>query len=198
MAKVSTVDEYIELHSKWENHLTSLKQLLETTKLTENIKWGAPVYTLKGKNVIGMGAFKNHCALWFFQGVLLKKHTKLLVNAQEGKTKALRQIRFELDDKIEAEEVIKYIEEAIQLQEQGKIIKPNLKKKLNLPIEMKDLFVKEVELKDAFFSLTPGKQREYADYIMEAKRPETKQRRLEKISPMIRLSIGLHDKYKNC
>ena len=33
--------------------------------------------------------------------------------------------------------------------------------------------------------LTKGKQREYADYIAEAKRDETKTRRLEKIVPMI-------------
>ena len=56
----------------------------------------------------------------------------------------------------------------------------------------------DAELNRAFKSLTPGKQREYADHINEAKRDATKQSRLEKIIPMIKEGIGLHDKYKNC
>jgi uncharacterized protein YdeI (YjbR/CyaY-like superfamily) len=46
--------------------------------------------------------------------------------------------------------------------------------------------------------LTPGKQREYAEYITEAKKDETKLKRIEKIIPMIKAGIGLNDKYKNC
>ena len=43
-----------------------------------------------------------------------------------------------------------------------------------------------------------GKQREYSEYIIEAKREETKQKRVEKIIPMIKIGAGLNDKYKNC
>ena len=46
--------------------------------------------------------------------------------------------------------------------------------------------------------LTPGKQREYAEYIQTAKQDATKQTRLEKITPMILKGVGLNDKYKNC
>jgi uncharacterized protein YdeI (YjbR/CyaY-like superfamily) len=41
-----------------------------------------------------------------------------------------------------------------------------------------------------------GLQREYADYIAEAKRDDTKLRRIEKILPMIGKGAGLHDKYR--
>ena len=54
------------------------------------------------------------------------------------------------------------------------------------------------DLRSAFEGLTPGKQREYANYIAEAKRDATKESRLEKIVPMIFKGIGLYDKYKNC
>jgi len=50
-------------------------------------------------------------------------------------------------------------------------------------------------LKKAFASLSPGKQREFATHIAQAKRAETKSRRLEKITPMILKGIGLNDKY---
>lgn len=45
-------------------------------------------------------------------------------------------------------------------------------------------------------ALTPGRQREYAEYIASAKRADTKQTRLDKIMPMIVAGIGLNDKYQ--
>ncbi|MFN4764445.1 YdeI/OmpD-associated family protein [Gillisia sp. Q332] len=54
------------------------------------------------------------------------------------------------------------------------------------------------DLRNAFSGLSPGKQREYSEYIIEAKRDETKQKRIEKIIPMIKVGMGLNDKYKNC
>jgi len=100
--------------------LLELREILNSTVLTETINWGGPVYTLDDKNLIGIGAFKNHCALWFFQGALLKDTNNLLINAQEGKTKALRQIRFEAGSKIDTQELLKYIDEAISLHKLGK------------------------------------------------------------------------------
>lgn len=36
------------------------------------------------------------------------------------------------------------------------------------------------------------------EYVAEAKREETRLRRVEKILPMIRAGGGLHDRYRNC
>ena len=69
---VKSVEEYIETHPSWEKELESLRAIMQNTELEECIKWGAPVYALEGKNVVGIAAFKNHCALWFFNGALLK------------------------------------------------------------------------------------------------------------------------------
>lgn len=48
----------------------------------------------------------------------------------------------------------------------------------------------------AFRSLTPGRQREYSEYVASAKRDATKQSRIEKILPMITAGIGLNDRYR--
>ncbi len=45
-------------------------------------------------------------------------------------------------------------------------------------------------------TLTPYKQRDYCEYIAEAKQQKTKESRLEKIIPMISKGQGLNDKYK--
>ena len=124
----------------------------------------------------------------------------MLHNAHEDKTKALRQIRFERGDEIKPEVLQKYISEATLNQKEGKIIKAEIKtnKELVIPSPLQEAFQNDSNFKTAFENLTPGKQREYASHIMEAKREETKLSRLEKIKPMIIEGKGLHDKYKNC
>lgn len=199
MKKVNSVEEYIEVHSKWSEGLTGLRNLMLSTELVETLKWSAPVYTINGKNVIGLGAFKNHFGVWFFNGVFLKDEKKLLINAQEGKTKALRQMRFESIDDINKNAVLSYVKEAIDNQKLGKEVKQDRgKKETIIPIELQRELDKNGNYKISFDKLTPGKQREYCEYIASAKRETTKQNRLEKIKPMILSGIGLNDKYKNC
>lgn len=193
---VKSVEEYIATHPSWEKQLNELRELLLNTELEETIKWGAPVYCLDGKNVIGLAAFKNHCALWFFNGALLNDSAGLLYNAQEDKTKALRQIRFEKQHEIQPKRLQPYIAEAIENQREGREIKAERNKKTILPIELKEALDKDKNLKKAFHSLSPGKQREYAEHISSAKREATRISRLEKAIPKILNAEGLNDKYK--
>lgn len=198
MDKITSTEEYIEQHPEWMNLLTQLREILLSTALEETIKWGAPVYTINDKNVVGMGAFKNHATLWFFQGVFLTDVHNKLVNAQEEKTKALRQWRFntnEIGDKLVVKE---YILEAIENQRQGKKIKPNRNTEVVIPTLLKLEFEKNSTFKTAFENLTKGKQKEYANHIEEAKREATKLSRLQKIIPLVLEGKGLYDKYKNC
>jgi len=199
LVKVSSVEEYIEVNSKWSEGLTILRDIFNTTEIEETIKWSAPVYTVNGKNVIGLGAFKNHFGIWFFNGVFLKDEKKLLTNAQEGKTKGLRQMHFESINEINKNVVLVYVKEAIENQKLGKEVKADrTKKETIIPVELQIELDKDSDYKNSFNKITPGKQREYCEHIMSAKRENTKQSRLEKIKPMILKGIGLHDKYKNC
>ena len=198
MKKVTSVEEYIETHEKWSDALSTLRNIINNTELNEAIKWSAPVYDLNGKNVVGLGAFKNHFGIWFFNGVFLKDEQNLLVNAQE-KTKALRQMRFESVNDINKDVVLAYVKEAIENQKAGKEIKPDRsKKEAIIPPELQAELNNDKELLSSFNSLSPSKQREYCDYIATAKREPTKLSRLEKIKPMIMQGAGLHDKYKKC
>ena len=198
MTDSEKISEYITKHERWSKELGTLRGVFQKTELTEEVKWGTPHYTLNGKLVAGMAAFKNHYAIWFHHGSFLKDTHKKLVNAQEGKTKGLRQWRFESNDTIETDIVADYVQEAIENSLAGKEIKPERKKGVSIPPELQAKLDKDAKLLDAFSKLTPGKQREYAGYIAEAKREATKMSRLEKSIPMIVQGVGLHDKYKNC
>src|SRR5690606_41337370 len=85
-------------------------------------------YELNGKKLVGIGAFKNHFSLWFFNGVFLEDESKLLEKAQET-TKALRQMRFESLEDIDENVVLSYIKEAIENQKLGKELNPERKGK---------------------------------------------------------------------
>jgi uncharacterized protein YdeI (YjbR/CyaY-like superfamily) len=193
-----TVDAYFKKEGKWKGQLNHLRELLNRSGLKEELKWGKPSYSLNGKLIVGIADFKNHYAIWFHQGVFLKDKEKKLVNAQEGITKSLRQWRFEKDDPIEDEVILNYVAEAIQNSLDGKEVKPQKRTGVSIPPFLKAALKKDDKFEEAFKKLTPGKQREYANHIDEAKREATKESRLEKIIPMILQGAGLHDKYKNC
>lgn len=193
------VINYIAKKEKWKEELELLRKTLLATKMEEAIKWGAPKYVYKNKNIVGLAAFKNYCGLWFFQGGLLKDDHKVLMNTQEGKTKAMLQWRFFCLDEIDVNLIKIYALEAMQNVDEGKEIKPSrTKKELVIPELLQKALDTNADFKNQFETFTLSKKREYADYISEAKREATKQKRLEKIIPMILKKVGLHDTYKNC
>ncbi len=198
MKGAASVDEYIENAEHYQDELRSLRKILTATDLEETVKWGAPCYVIDGKNIVGIGAFKSYVGLWFHQGALLKDPEGVLINAQDGKTKAQRQWRFTSAKEIKPKLIKAYVNEAIGLARAGKEIKADRGKPVVIPDELKHAMAKDAALKKAFAALTPGKQREYADHVGEAKREETRLSRVEKIVPMIKKGGGLHDKYRDC
>ncbi|PKV51566.1 uncharacterized protein YdeI (YjbR/CyaY-like superfamily) [Aquimarina sp. MAR_2010_214] len=196
MQKNESVEEFISKNEEWKEAIEILRSILLTTEMEETIKWGIPVYIINGKNVIGIGAFKSYVGIWFYQGVFLEDKAKKLLNAQEGKTKGLRQWRFNTTDEIDKKMILQYAKEAIRNQKEGKEIKPVRSKTIEIPSELLTALNANDNLKKSFEQLTPFKQKEYAEYITTAKREATRISRLEKISPMILDGIGLNDKYR--
>ena len=197
MERFHTVDEYIASSGNWDKSLQLLRELISSTGLVETVKWGMPVYTLNNKNIVGFSAFKSWTGLWFYQGVFLKDPERRLINAQEGTTKALRQMRFSTLKEIEESRktILAYLEEAIQNQKEGKAIKPERDKKLEIPHELQEALNSDPALRDAFDTLSLTNKRDFADHVDTAKREETRKQRLEKIITMILEGTGLNDKY---
>ncbi len=198
MKKVYSVEEYLETAEKWSNELSKLREIILKTELIETVKWSIPTYTINNKNVLGFAGFKNYFGLWFFQGVFLKDFENVLINAQEDKTKGMRQWRFNSIEDINEPLILSYIQEVIDNQKQGKEITIDRKKETIIPHELQVVLDKNKTIKSFFMDLSSYKQREYCEYIASAKREATKISRLEKIIPMIEQGVGLNDKYRNC
>ena len=217
MDKQEKLEKYFTNPSPWREGIQQIRAIIKDTGLEEDWKWSFPCYTLNGRTILSIGSFKNHFGVWFFQGVFLEDKNKLLRNAQDGKTKAMRSLHYESLEDIDPIILKKYVLEAIQNSKEGKEVKPDRsKKEIVIPVELESAFAKadtecdtepvEVPdqstkaktLKTAFEALSPSKQREYTEHIGGAKQEATRLRRLEKCIPMILEGKGLNDKYKNC
>jgi len=201
MKKRSSIKEYLQDHPEYEVEITTLIQLVRSfSDFKETIKWSFPVYTVQNKNVVGIGAFKSYVGLWFFNGSFINDKYGMLINAEEGKTKAQRQMRFKDLSEIEQNRdiILDYCNQAIENQKMGLTIKPEKKKDLEIPEILQLELNNDVKLKQGFEAMTNFKKREYCEHIADAKREATKQARLKKAISMIRQGIGLHDKYRNC
>lgn len=196
MLRHKSVDDYIDAAPHWQAELKALRRVLLSTGLVETVKWGGPCYTSNGNNVVGIGGFKSYFGLWFFQGALLKDPNKVLVNAQEGRTKALRQWRMTTASEIEPALIKNYVREAAAIAGSGREIRADRSKPIVIPAELEAAIAANKAAAAAFDKLRPGLQREYTDYVAAAKRAETRQRRIDKILPMIAAGIGLNDKYR--
>lgn len=180
----------------WEKELALLETILEKAELVETIKWGTKVYTYNQKNVVSFAGFKHHFVLWFYNGVFLSDPAKVLVSAQRGKTKSLRQWRFTDSNQLDEELIQSYVEEAILIEKQGLRMKPEKAVMPPIPVELAQVLDNDDELNSCFKSLTPGRQKEYIYYILEAKQLKTKLSRIAKITPLLLQKVGLNDKYK--
>lgn len=187
MASSKTIEDYLAKNHSRLAELEKLRETLLSHEFEESIKWGMPSYGLDGKNLVGIGSFKNWSCLWFHQGCFLSDKANKLVNAQEGKTSGMRQWRFLTIDDIDENLVSKYLLETIQNHKEGKsiVIAKKAKKQVEIPDLIKTFLEDHIELKEKFKSYTVSQKNEFSTYIIEAKRASTKAQRLEKIKGLI-------------
>lgn len=196
MKRFTSVDQCFERAENFREEMLRLREILNSMDLQECLKWSLPCYTHNGQNVVGIGSFGSYFGLWFFQGALLPDSRGVLMNAQEGKTKAMRQWRMQSAKDIKPRFIRLYVREAIELARQGKAVKADRTRAVVMPPELQQALAQNKKAKAAFENLTRGRQRDYAEYIADAKRDETKGKRLQKILPLIVSGKGLNDKYR--
>lgn len=207
--KINTVDEYLAHGCGRCSHfdtpqckvydrrdvLVALRSLALESGLTETLKWSQPVYTLQGKNVLLVSAFRDYAFMAFFKGALLADTQQKLV-APGPNSQASRQLRFtDVKEVKHSEKLIRqYIQEAIALEEAGVPVPSAKKDTPEYPEELTDYFRRDPELETAFRQLTPGRQRGYILYFSQAKQSETRTRRITKYRGQIIEGKGLQGK----
>ena len=84
--------------------------------------------------------------------------------------------------------------QAIDIEKPGKQVELKKTEDFEVPEELQQQFDAMPELKKAFDQLTPGRQRQYLHHIGDAKRADTRQKRVDKYINHILEGKGMHDK----
>jgi uncharacterized protein YdeI (YjbR/CyaY-like superfamily) len=170
---------------RWEAEIAAMRRVLAPLAMKEECKWGKPTYTVDGKNIVILQAFKEYFALGFFQGALLADPNKVLV--QLGQVQAGRVMKFTSAKEITAKAatIRAYVREAIAVEKAGLRVKPRKTSDFPVPEELTQRFRKDPRFQRAFEALTPGRQRSYLYHFGAAKQSATRAARIEKAMPAI-------------
>lgn len=191
MERDPRVDAYIEKAQPFAQPiLTHLRALIHASVpgLSEALKWGMPHFTLNGKNLAGIAAFKAHAAL-----VL---HGEGRVNEGMGSYGKIAS----LDDLPSDAELTLRIRAAAEELATGakKAAKPKPAPKAD--IAMPDDFAAALSApaRAIFDAFPPSARRDYLEWITEAKREETRVKRIAQAAEWIAEGKKRHWKYQDC
>jgi uncharacterized protein YdeI (YjbR/CyaY-like superfamily) len=155
-------------------------------QVEEDIKWSSPFFMYKGM-FAAMMAFKAHCAL-IFPG-----NGKLIMGRDEAKLRRFASLADLPSDKI----LLGYIRKAVELKDAG--IKP-ARSKAKKPLVVPDYFLallrKNKKALAVFENFPPSHQREYVDWIVDAKQEKTRLRRIQSALEMLAKGKSRNWKYQ--
>ena len=181
---MNPIDNYIQTAPEFsQSILLHFRKLVHHSipDIEEKIKWGFPHFIYKKEVICSMAAFSKHCAFNFPKAALMKDKMHLEKAKTEesmghfGKIKTLQDIPS--DSKIKA-----YIKDSVSLigkKSQEKIIS------VAIPKILKNLLEENKKAEACFLKMSPSHQKEYINYITEAKKEETQMRRAEKVMEML-------------
>ncbi|TVQ57818.1 MAG: hypothetical protein EA377_00575 [Phycisphaerales bacterium] len=181
------VDEYIDQNAAdfAKPILKKLRTLVHKgcPEVEETIKWGMPSFEYKGP-FIGMAAFKQHCAFGFWKAAILFADQKDAGDKQftwgaPGREPIPARIT-SMDDLPTDAKILALIKKAKKLNDDGvKIPKEETAKNpIPLPKDFENALKKTKGAKANFEKFAPSHKREYISWITEAKREETREKRI--------------------
>lgn len=159
----------------------------EIPDCVEGIKWGMPHFTLGGKNLAGMAAFKAHVSVFFHY------------DEQPGGAGPFRKIA-SLEQFPDEEQVIQRLDAAVEwLSSASTASKPKAAPKPvpDMPSSFADA-LEDAAVRDRFDAMAPGQRREYIEWIVEAKTDATREKRIGQAVEWIGEGKTRNWKYQKC
>jgi len=174
------VDAYIAAAAPFAQPiLKHLRKVVHTgcPAVEEKIKWGFPHFEYKG-NLAGMAGFKAHCSFGFWKGALVLD--RVMAEREDGMGHFGRITS--LADLPNEKALLNYVRKAVELNEAGikvpRAAKPKGPRVLQMPEDLADALRKNAKARKTFENFNYSHRKEYAEWITEAKREETRRRRL--------------------
>lgn len=175
---------------RWTRGQNKLREICLDMGLSEHVKWAHPCYMHADRNIALMGAFREDFRFTFLNGSLLKDPEGVLKPAGPNSRVANVLYFTDNDGPARMEETIRaYLAELMDHAERG-TKPPKVETVVEMPDELIEALDGDPELAEAFYDLTPGRQKSYAFNLNQAKKPETRYARIEKFRPKILAGKG--------
>lgn len=149
-------------------------------KIEETIRWGMPSFQYKGP-VGMMSAFKAHVRFGFWKASLLRKELRPVAGIANRTLGAQRITK--LSELPPARLVQACVREAVRLNEAGVKTpsrrRPRATRAAIAPAAFRAALRKNPTALAVFRAFSPGKRREYVEWIVEARQAATRERRIE-------------------
>ena len=149
-------------------------------EIEEKLKWGVPSFEYKGM-LGGMAAFKAHVTFGFWKSRLMEDLDRLF--ARGPKASAMGVKIESLADLPAKKILVTYVKEARRLNDEGlkepKRSAPRKPVRVVVPADLERALARNPKARAAFEGFPPSHRREYVEWITEAKREETRRKRLE-------------------
>ena len=142
----------------------------------ETIKWGCPSFVREGL-IGGMAAFKSYCALSFWKGALILDAKGRRADETWGDGGRLTS----LSDLPSTRVLAGYVRKAAALNVDGvKVPRAAARPKASIavPADLRAALAKHARARASFERMSPSHRREYLEWITEAKREDTRRRRI--------------------
>ncbi|MDB4909534.1 MAG: hypothetical protein JWO39_357 [Gemmatimonadetes bacterium] len=173
------VDAYIEKSKDFAKPiLVRVRQMVHEAcpDVEETMKWSSPFFDYKGQMMCGMAAFKEHCSLIFWKASLIEG-VPPNGDPARGSFGRITSVK-ELPSK---KQLTGFIKAAMALNDAGVTVKrpkSAAKPEAKVPKELAGALKKNRKAATVFANFTPSNRREYCEWISEAKREETKEKRV--------------------
>jgi uncharacterized protein YdeI (YjbR/CyaY-like superfamily) len=197
------VDAYINKSAAFAQPiLTHIRELVHKSvpDIEESIKWSMPFFTYKGQMFGNIAAFKAHCSFGLFGGAM-KAYLEEQGIAKNGNMGAMGKITT-LKDLPPNKILTAYCKQAAAFIDDGAKTMTRPKKAAKpapeTPAELAAALKKNKAATKVWNDFAPGSQREYAEWITEAKRSETKEKRIAQAIEWIAEGKQRNWKYQNC
>lgn len=162
----------------------------------EEMKWSFPHFSYKGM-LCSMASFKAHCAFGFWKGALVIPDGKGGAMGDLGKIASIKDLPSKKDLTAYIKKAMKLNDEGVQAPHVAKArAKAKVARPLVIPPELTAALKKNRKALAVFEAFPPSHKREYAEWIAEAKREETKAKRLAQAVEMIAEGKGRNWKYE--
>ncbi|MBA3512001.1 YdeI/OmpD-associated family protein [Sphingomonas sp.] len=164
-------------------------------KVEETLKWSSPSFTLDGKILLMMAAFKAHAALNFWRGQEVRgEKADAGAMGQFGKLASVE----DLPPDSELDALIRKAAELTASAPAPRKAKHAPKPPPELHPEFAAAMKAAPKAKATLDSFPPGAQREYLDWIAEAKQDATRQKRIATAVEWLSEGKRRHWKYQDC